>query len=291
MDIALSPRVMPRSAANPPARPSADLSPPCSTLLIPLVARALGDALFPNVAVNDAHAGRTLDGLGLAHSHFLRDKLSIYGVLSRTRTFRALAQDFFEQHPQGVGVNLGCGLAWYFQWLDHGHNQWLDADLPEVMALRRQHLPHSSKRCRQAAVDLTEPDWWQHLALPEGPEAPPVLVLLEGVLMYLNAGQVDHLLREFALRAPPGSELLCDTLSWMAVGCAALHASVCHTHAEFRWGPRRLSEFTAPHPRLRLQSEHAVLEGYDWPTTLTCQNFRAFWGVPMYGITRLSLTH
>lgn len=109
--------------------------------------------------------------------------------------------------------------------------------------------------------------------------------------MYLDPGQVDHLLREFAQRAPPGSQLLCDTLSWMAVGCAALHASVCHTHAEFRWGLRRLQELTDPHPRLQLQSEHGILEGYDWPTMLTCHNFRAFWGVPMYGITRLSLSH
>lgn len=270
---------------------ASDLSPVCSTLLIPLAARALGDPLFPAIAAHDAYAAATLQGLDTDVSCFMRDKLSVYGVLSRTRTFCALARAFFKQYPHAIGVNLGCGLAWYFQWLDTGSNRWLDADLPEVMALRHVYLPPSGKRCHQAPVDLTEPDWWLQLKLPQGRQAEPVLILLEGVLMYLHAGQVDHLLREFAQRAPPGSELLCDTLSWMAVGYAALHPSVCHTQAEFRWGPKRLSDLTDPHPRLHLRSEHGILDGYDWPTALTCNSFRTLWGVPMYGITRLSLNN
>jgi O-methyltransferase involved in polyketide biosynthesis len=277
------PAPSPAPAAEPPR-----LDPLESTLLIPLTARALGERLFPRMAVHDAHAAAALAGLQAQVDCFLQDRLSIYGVLARTRIIRRLAQGFFERHPLGWGLNLGCGLACYFQWLDNGRNHWLDADLPHVMQLRQQLLVPPGPRHREATLDLRCPHWWQTLGLPKR-KPQPVLLLLEGVLMYQTADQVRQVLREFAEHAPPGSELISDSLSWLAVGAAAHHPSVCHTGAQFRWGPRRMSDFTEAHPRLRLLSEHAVLDGYNAACAWMCASFRAVWGVPVYGVVRLGL--
>lgn len=262
-----------------------------STLLIPLTARAYGDALFPAYAVNDVFAAHVLTQLdaGAQVDHFLSDRPSVFGVLARTQMFRRFAEAFFRRHPGAWGVNLGCGLSCYFQWLDLQTNRWLDADMPQVMELRRQLLPGLGQRQWHADLDLCVPGWWQRLGLPKRDEGPPVLLVCEGVLMYLNASQVDHVLYEFAQHAPPGSEMLCDTLSWMAVGSAGLHPSVRHTHAQFSWGPRHLRELTAPHPRLVIHSDHSIMDGYDFSTALVCSSFRAFWGVPLYGLIRLGL--
>ncbi len=274
----------------PPAEPEAPrLDPVESTLLIPLAARAHGEQLFPDMAVHDAFASAALAGLQMDVQCFLQDRLSVYGVLSRTRIIRELAQDFFKRHPRGWGVNLGCGLSCYFQWLDRGQNHWLDADLPHVVLLRRQLLPLQGAHHRDATVDLRHPHWWQELGLPQGRSGPPLLLILEGVLMYQTPAQVEHLLRQFAERAPPGSELVCDTLSWMAVGAAARHPSVCHTRAQFLWGPRHMGDFTRVHPRLVLRSDHAVLDGYHIACAWMCASFRALWGVPVYGVVRLGL--
>lgn len=262
-----------------------------STLLIPLAARALGDAMFPAKAVHDVYAAQALRSLDTDVSLFLDDRISVYGVLSRTRIFCDLARHFFSRFPNALGVNLGCGLSHYFQWLDQHTNHWLDADLPQVMALRKQLLPAGGKRLRYAEVDISQPGWWARLKLPRQRDGVPVLLICEGVLMYLEPAQVQSVLREFGENAPVGSELLCDTLCWMAVGCAALHPSVRHTQAQFRWGPRRLADFTAPHPRLVVRSEHAVTEGYDFSLSLIEASFRALYGVQMYGITRLEVSH
>ena len=262
-----------------------------STLLIPLAARALGDAMFPAKAVHDVYAAQALRSLDTDVSLFLDDRISVYGVLSRTRIFCDLARHFFSRFPDALGVNLGCGLSHYFQWLDQHTNHWLDADLPQVMALRKQLLPAGGKRLRYAEVDISQPGWWARLKLPRQRDGVPVLLICEGVLMYLEPAQVQSVLREFGENAPVGSELLCDTLCWMAVGCAALHPSVRHTQAQFRWGPRRLADFTAPHPRLVVRSEHAVTEGYDFSLSLIETSFRALYGVQMYGITRLGVSH
>ena len=260
-----------------------------STLLIPLAARAHGERLFPHMAVHDAFAASVLASLQADVDCFLQDKVSVYGVLSRTRLIKALARDFFARHPQGWGANLGCGMSCYFQWLDSGTNHWLDADLPQVMQLRQDLLPLQGSRHHSAQVDLRQSHWWRALGLPHGPRGQPVLLILEGVLMYQSPKEVSALLCEFASHAPPGSELVCDTLSWMAVGAASRHRSVCHTQAQFHWGPRHMAEFTQPHPRLKLQSEHAVLNGYSLASSWMCASFRAVWGVPVYGIVRLSL--
>ena len=249
------------------------------------------DAMFPAKAIHDAYAAEALRSLDTDVSRFLDDRISVYGVLSRTRIFCDLARHFFSRFPDALGVNLGCGLSHYFQWLDQHTNQWLDADLPQVMALRKQLLPAGGKRLRHAEVDISQPGWWARLKLPRQRDGVPVLLIFEGVLMYLKPAQVQSVLREFGENAPAGSELLCDTLCWMAVGCAALHPSVRHTQAQFRWGPSRLADFTAPHPRLAVRSEHAVTEGYDFSLSLIEASFRALYGVQMYGITRLEVSH
>lgn len=261
------------------------------TLLIPLAARAFGDAMFPAKAIHDAYAAAALRSLDTDISHFLEDRPSVYGVLSRTRIFCDLAREFFSRFPRALGVNLGCGLACYFQWLDRRSNRWLDADLPQVMALRKQLLPAGGKRLRHADVDLRRPGWWDRLDLPDQRDEVPVLLICEGVLMYLEPAQVQCVLREFGENAPAGSELLCDTLCWLAVGCAALHPSVRHTNAQFRWGPSSLADFTAPHPRLVLRSEHPVMDEYGFPLSLIDASFRALYGMSMYGITRLRITN
>jgi O-methyltransferase involved in polyketide biosynthesis len=270
-------------------QPAIELKGLPSTLLIPLVARAFGDDIFPGFAVGDAHAAHALEHLDVDVAMFLHDKASVFGVLSRTRLFRQLAIEFFDRFPHALGANLGCGLACYFQWLDRGTNRWLDADMPLVMKLRKRLLPACGKRHRQLALDLTAPGWWQTLGLPGRDSPQPVLLICEGVLMYLQAHEVEHVLHEFGQNAPAGSEFLCDTLSWMATGCAALHPSVCHTHAQFKWGARRMQDFTAPHPRLVLRSEHPIMEAYDFSSALACASFRAMWGVPLYGAVRLGV--
>lgn len=261
-----------------------------STLLIPLAARAFGDAMFPDLAIHDAYAAAVLRRLKIGVSHFLDDTASVYGVLSRTRIFRELARGFFDRHPRALGVNLGCGLAWYFQWLDRHSNRWLDADLPRVMALRKRLLPAGGKRVGHANVDLRRPGWWRQLDLPRRRDGSPVLLICEGVLMYLDAKEVQCLLHEFGEHAPAGSELLCDTLCWLAVGRAAMHPSVRHTPAQFRWGLRHMTELTEPHPRLVLRSEHAVMDAYDFFSSLACPTFRALYGVPLYGVVRVGVS-
>ncbi|MFT3821331.1 MAG: class I SAM-dependent methyltransferase [Rubrivivax sp.] len=270
-----------------PAHPAAGLSAVPSTLRIPLAARAFGDAMFPSMAVGDADAARVLAALGDDAAVWLRDRASVYGVLARTRRFRDLAAGFVAEHPAGPVVNLGCGLSNYFQWLDNGRLHLTDADLPEVLAIRRRLLPARGHRHLLREVDLNAADWWRCLGLPEDRGGAPVFLLAEGVFMYLEPAVAHAVLRCFGERAPAGSTLAFDAMCWLAVGRAKQHPSVRHTDAEFRWGPRRVEELAEDSPRLRLAAAHPIMEGYGWPYLLMGPAFRALLGVPFYALYEL----
>lgn len=255
-----------------------------STLRIPLAARALGDAMFPALALGDVHAARILTALGDDGTQWLRDRHSVYGVLARTQRFRALAAQFLQANPDGHVVNLGCGLSNYFQWLDNGRARMTDADLPEVLEIRRALLPVAGERHAVLPLDLTAPDWWDRLGLPATPAGAPVFLFCEGVLMYLQPAEVQAILRTFGERAPAGSSFAFDVMCWLAIGRAKQHPAVKHTAAEFNWGPRRLSELTQAHERLRLAETFNVMDDYGWPYSLMGPGFRMLFGLPFYAL-------
>jgi O-methyltransferase involved in polyketide biosynthesis len=259
-----------------------------STLLIPLAARAHADALFPALAARDAHAVRLLDALGADVSPYLADTHSMYGVLSRTRQMRRAGEAFFAAHPSATGAALGAGLSHYHQWLDNGRNHWIDIDRPAVTALREQLLPAQPRR-RNVAADLAAPGWWTAAGLPQRRRGPPLLLLAEGLLMYLEAAQVQHLLATFGEHAPPGSLLLADCFSRLMVGLEALHPSVRHTAARFRWGVGELAELTRAHARLELRDEQPVMDGMGLPERIVAQGLRLCTGVPFYSVYTLGL--
>ncbi len=269
------------------AAPCPPLSAVPSTLRIPLAARAFGDALFPQVAVGDAHARAWLAAIGDDGARWLADRPSIYGVLARTRVLRQWALAYLAQHPAGQIVNLGCGLSHYFQWLDNGHCRLLEADLQEVVDIRRQLRVPQGPRQRLAVVDIGQPGWWDRLGLPPGRGAEALFLMCEGVLMYLQPAQVEAVLAEFGERAPPGSVFAFDALCALTVGNARLHPSIRHTGAEFAWGPASLAELTAPHGRLRLQASDPVMDGFAPLFAMAGLSFQFFTGVPFYALYAL----
>ena len=259
------------------------------TMFIPLVVRALGGGLFPGHACGDEHAAQLVRRLQLPTAPYLADRPTVLNILWRTNVIRDAGLAFFERHPEAWGVNLGCGLSQYFQWLDNGRNTWIDADMPQPMALRRRLLEPGSERQRSAIVDLQRSSWWQDLHLPAQAVAQPLFVLCEGVLMYLQPRQVRHVLRTFAAQAGPGSRLVIDILAGCAVGMAQWHASVGPTKAQFHWGIRSLRELTDCHPRLRLLTTHSVAVSHGWMGVAAERMWNYWSSTPLYGVVELGV--
>ena len=60
---------------------------------------------------------------------------------------------FLKSFPDGIVVNMGCGLDTRFPRVDNGKVLWFDLDLPEAIAIRRKFL----RKRRAIALCLLSP--------------------------------------------------------------------------------------------------------------------------------------
>ncbi|MBI5544923.1 MAG: class I SAM-dependent methyltransferase [Deltaproteobacteria bacterium] len=188
------------------------------TLLIPLYCRAV-ESQSENPIISDPRAVAITREL---NEHFRRSpremqrwlasgklptRLSVSLAL-RTRHFDRCVQTFVAAHPEGVVINLGCGLDTRFFRLDNGQVRWFDLDFPEVIAVRRAFLEETERHVHlgSSALDLA---WMND---PRLPSSGPVLVLAEGLFMYLTEPPVKELLLALQRRFP-GCELVAEVFS------------------------------------------------------------------------------
>lgn len=261
------------------------------TLFLPLIVRAQAPVLLPMMDPADAYAADLLQATGEDPSDYPMDSGTVFNILWRTRLIRRLGQDFFERFAHTLGLNLGAGLTHYFQWFDNGHNQWLDVDLPEVVTLRQALLPGQGLRCQNLATDLSQPGWWDALALPAAHHPLPLLVVTEGVLMYLQPNEVKTLVHEIGEHAPEGTEWLCDFISPVGIG----HTVPANDHgaddrAPFHWGAHNAQEIASLHPRLELVGQYSVTELWGWGSSWLDMLWAPWVGGPLYGLAHLKVS-
>ena len=285
-----------RSAPEPWSGPEPESTPPwqalepvARTLLIPLRARALGGALFPHLDPHDAQALQVLRACGPFALAPLHDLPTALHVLWRTQRIRHIGLEFFARHPDALGINLGAGLSNHFQWFDNGRNHWLDADLSSVVQWRRRLLPLPHAHAQDLALDLSEPGWWSRLGLNARQRRQPLLLICEGVLMYLQPAQVQALLQEMDRHAPAGSQLVFDFISPLGVGMAAWHPSVGPTGAQFHWGWCDAQALPGEPARLHCMARYSVSEAYGLAGQLTQWWLGSCWRGPLYGLAHLQV--
>ena len=126
-------------------------------------------------------------------------------VALRIRRYDRYVTEFLAREPDGIVVNLGCGLDDRRRRTDNGRVRWFDLDLPEVIALRRAYLPESD-RMRFLASSVLDLGWMD--ALPDEPGT-RFLFIAEGLFMYLPAQGVRALVTALHERFP-GAELVAE---------------------------------------------------------------------------------
>jgi len=173
------------------------------TLLIPLYSRALESQtehpiLIDTKAVeitkelnkifekSDSSLHQTLSK-GKARRR-LGKKLNVSLAL-RTRKFDRYCTSFLKKNPDGIIVELGCGLSTRFPRIDNGTLTWYDLDFPEVIDIRRQFFKESD-RYHFIASSVLDFKWMgkiQH-------KNKNILFIAEGLLMYLHEDEVKNLI-------------------------------------------------------------------------------------------------
>ena len=208
------------------------------TLLGTLHGRAM-DALSPHPVLGDRTAVEMSRKLDYDFRHLGIRPSSAVGIAVRAKLLDRWTREFLRTHPHATVLHLGCGLDSRVQRVDPGPGvRWFDVDQPQVIELRnRMYEPRPGHRTIAASV--TDPAW-----LSEVPADPPVLVVAEGLTMYLPATEGPALLRRLVGHFSRG-QIAFDTYSRLAVRLAGLVPVLRRTGARLGWGiddPRSLEQ-------------------------------------------------
>ncbi len=215
------------------------------TLLIPLYFRAM-ESQRPDALVRDPKAVELVGQLDYDFSGVQRLKGEQVNYLLRMREFDRLARAFLAEHPDGVIIDLGCGLDTRFERIDNGQVHWYGLDLPEVIELRKELL-EETPRSHFIGCSALDFSWMDALS---GQTGKPILFLAEAVLVYLEAADVKRLVQTLAERFP-GAELVCEAYSPAVVRFHPRPAAV----AQPRWGLKDDRDVEAWAPDIRLLSQ------------------------------------
>ena len=198
-----------------------------ATLLITLYAKAfdnrskhpiLHDTKADEIAAQLEYDFAKLEGFALGRN------LTVLRAKQLDEWLRA----FLKANPQGVILNLGCGLDTRITRINpEPFVSWFDVDYPEVIAFRQQfYANHDGYTMIGSSV--TDAQW---LAII--PKTRPVMIIAEGLLEYLTEDEVQTLLTRLTDAFPHGQIVFDVTNSFaLRVGNAKRRKT---TGAEHKW--------------------------------------------------------
>ena len=222
------------------------------TLLITLYGRM---RMTRRGVCDDPYAVRTVEAIDYDFSRLkVADKVQVLTAV-RSRIFDDQARRWLTENPGGEVLSLGSGLDARHLRVT-GYGRWTDLDYPEVIRLREALLPPAPDH---GSIASSATDWaW--LAAYQ-PAADRLLVVMEGLLMYLRPEDVYTLLNRLAGLCGQVTVVL-DAYSTLTVRKAHLQPSLRRTGAVIRWGVDDPAEIEHRTPLKHLETVYLTDERY-----------------------------
>jgi len=174
------------------------------TLFYPLIARYLETNKKDGI-LHDPKSAEILKGLDYDIAKAKMPLVEGLGICLRTSIIDNVAKKFMKTNPDGIVVNLGCGLDTRFSRLDNGRLLWFDLDLPETIALRKHFFTETSRN-RFIAKSALDFSWAEEI-----PRGKPTFFIAEGLSYYFTEDENKDLLRTMKTHFP-GAEYVFETL-------------------------------------------------------------------------------
>ncbi|HEX3048407.1 MAG TPA: class I SAM-dependent methyltransferase [Bacillota bacterium] len=152
----------------------------------------------PQPILKDPLAKDIFESLRLDENEFKLNRHSATAALFRARKIDQWVTEFMEANPDGLVIDLGCGLDPRFSRLDNGQITWIDIDFPEVIRLRKKFF-QENPRYRMIGKSILDFSWFDD-ALPMAKGK--IIIVAEGVLPYLEKAQFLHLFQEISVKFP-----------------------------------------------------------------------------------------
>ena len=225
------------------------------TALITLWSRAVEQKQAEPILI-DTMATSMLDRIDYDFTKFESAWKSQVGVCIRAKLIDDQVRAFMQKHPDSVVVSLGAGLDSRFFRIDDGRVHWYDVDLAPVIEMKKKFI-QPQERYTMFSGSMFETDWMETMLSHQA----PILVIIEGVLMYFDAEDVSDFLLEI-VDTLVGATIIFDSIHPHLVSHSDKHDSVKHMDAPFKWGIKDKHAITAIDSRLQVVEVKSLFDFY-----------------------------
>jgi len=227
------------------------------TLLMTLFNRAV-ETQRSDPILRDDHAVRMVGQIDYDFAQFGDGRIT-HPI--RAKVFDDWARSFLVRSPDATVVNLGAGLSTMHTRIDNGTAQFVDIDLPEAIAVRRQFV-EETHRHRIMASSVLNPAWMNVMDTNH-----PTFIIAAGLLMYLEPNEVRRLVRTLAERFSK-AEIAFDVVStWMARRSREKKIQTGdYTFPPMPWGLdfHHVAELETWHARIEVAERRDYTQGFRW---------------------------
>jgi O-methyltransferase involved in polyketide biosynthesis len=239
-----------------------DLSGVSATMLVTLAAKALAATDAPDLGYIDRRSEQILRELEIDPRRFGLNPSEVRAMVLRSLWFARTVGGFFEHHPNGLCINLGCGLDPSFEESSAADDERfarIDIDLPDVIALRRRFFAESPCR-RLLAADVTDPHLFDAMPWDLGR---PAIVVAEGLLYFLRRAQVESMFGALAKAADArraNVEIAFDYASPFGAWIVARRPAHRQLGTTFFWTMHNPGDLLRVDPRLEVVEDSNVFQ-------------------------------
>ena len=157
------------------------------TLYIPLYGKAYVSK--KGLFLDDKKAEQIWAAEGFALKGKSKSKWLAYYMGIRSAVFDQWLREQMDGDPEAVVLHIGCGMDSRVLRVGTGGHKWYDVDFPKVIAQRRRYYSETNDY-QMLPGDARDLSW-----LSDIPQNGKAIVVLEGVSMYLSAGELQELTR------------------------------------------------------------------------------------------------
>ena len=162
-----------------------------NTLFIPLYGKATVSKM--GIILNDSDAIDIWNKHGFEMEGKSKSKWLAYNMAMRARIFDDWTKEQINNNPDSLVLHLGCGLDARYKRIQNTFVKWIDIDMDEVITVRKSFYKETQNYC-MLGMNLKDSE-----KLLKLPDATNVIVIMEGVSMYLKNEEllkIMHILNE-----------------------------------------------------------------------------------------------
>lgn len=203
-------------------------------------------------AIHDKKAEEIIGKLNYDFSLADKDAPMHSGVIARTIVLDKLVSEYLAKNPGATAVNIACGLDTRCYRMA-GFKHWYNPNMPETIAMCEKLVPESDK-ITQVAMSAMD-DWGKMVE----ESRTPVLIIIEGLTMYLSEADVQRIFAVIANRFDDITVLV-EIMNPVMVK-RFREKSIEGSNAKFTWGIKGGKALAVLLPNFRFVEEHGLTEG------------------------------